>query len=140
MGHTLGNSQDGRNLGWLPRASSTHTRETGGRCPEGPRAPHPIAPAPLWKGAPEAGWGRAAQRDQRSTWKFLDRGVPSGQEPMESVLSLLGPGPGPEREAQAAMVVTWGWPPRGLSLSPPPISFREQSQAESLSANPSSAG
>ena len=59
---------------------------------------------------------------------------------MGSLLSLLGPGPGPEREAQAAMGVTWGWPPRGLSLSPSSILFREQSQAESLSANPSSAG
>ena len=133
MGHTLGNSQDSGSLGWVPLASSTHVRETEGHCPEGPRAPHPVAPAPLRKGAPLG-------RTRGPPGSFWTGGVPSGQDPMESLLSLLGPGPGPEREAQAAMGVTRGWPPRGLSLSPSPILFREQSQAASLNANPSSAG
>ena len=106
MGHTLGNSQDGRSPGWVPLASSTHVRETEGRCPEGPRAPYPVAPAPIRKGAPLG-------RTRGPPGSFWTGGVPSGQDPMGSLLSLLGPGPGPEREAQAAMGVTWGWPPKG---------------------------
>lgn len=51
---------------------------------------------------------------------------------MESLLGLLGPRPGPESEAQAA--------PRGLSPPPSPVLFRERSQAEGLSSNPTLLG